>query len=209
MSNADAVEEKNGRAYIYYKKLKENDTTYLAGRFNSKGKFATTYGFLECRMHIVYPEGYQMAFWMMPAQEGGTTPGGIKDGTARDGAEIDIIEGNRQSDSYSCGLHWDGYGDAHQSNGEQVNASALHDQDFHVFGLEWSADYLKFYYDGKLTRTLDQPGLIPQVPHFLYFSGHCFGENTWVDGDVRSNTFIQNGGTAESYIDYARVYKRI
>ena len=76
MSNADAVEEKNGRAYIYYKKLKENDTTYLAGRFNSKGKFATTYGFLECRMHIVYPEGYQMAFWMMPAQEGGTTPGG-------------------------------------------------------------------------------------------------------------------------------------
>ena len=115
MSNADAVEEKNGRAYIYYKKLKENDTTYLAGRFNSKGKFATTYGFLECRMHIVYPEGYQMAFWMMPAQEGGTTPGGIKDGTARDGAEIDIIEGNRQSDNYSCGLHWDGYGDAHLS----------------------------------------------------------------------------------------------
>jgi hypothetical protein len=49
--------------------------------------------------------------------------------------------------------------------------------------------------------------LIPHTPHFIYFSGSCFGTNDWVDGDVRKNDFIQKGNTDKAYIDYVRVYK--
>ncbi|WP_309714712.1 glycoside hydrolase family 16 protein [Armatimonas sp.] len=208
-ADAQQVEEKDGNAYIYYRKSKTEDNTYFAGRFNSKGHFSTTYGYLEARMHLVKPDGYQVAFWMMPAQEGLTAPKGVTDGTANDGAEIDIIEGNKAGEQYSTGLHWDGYAKpAHKANGAMVKAPGLHTQEYHTIGFEWSPTVLKFYYDGKLVRTIDKPTLIPQVPHHIIFSGSCFGVNDWVTGNVLLNTFIQEGGTAKAYIDYVRVFKR-
>ncbi len=202
------VEEKDGNIFIKYRKSNMNDTVYMAGRFNSSGKFAPTYGFLECRMHIVKPNGHQMAFWMMPDGEGMKTGKGV-DGTANDGAEIDIMEGNK-SDAYSNGLHWDSYiKPAHKSNGALVKSPGIHDQEYHVYGFEWSATFLKFYFDGKVVREVTDPKLIPQVPHFIYFSGSCFGQNNWVDGDIRKNEFIQNGGIDKAYIDYVRVYQQL
>jgi beta-glucanase (GH16 family) len=208
-ADSEQVEEKDGNAFLYYRKSKTEDNTYFAGRFNSKKKFETTYGYLEARMHLVKPDGYQTAFWMMPDQEGLTAPKGVTDGTANDGAEIDIIEGNKAGDTYSTGLHWDGYAKpAHKSNGAMVKAPGLHTQEFHTIGFEWSPTALKFYYDGKLVRTIDKPILIPQVPHYIIFSGSCFGVNDWVTGTIFQNKLIQDGGTARAYIDYVRVFKR-
>jgi hypothetical protein len=56
---------------------------------------------------------------------------------------------------------------------------------------------------------MTDPKLIPHVAHFLYFSESCFGENNWLDGDVRKNEFIQNGGVAKSYVDYVRVFEAV
>ena len=205
-ADSNQVEEKNGNMYIYYRKSAISDTAYNAGRFNSKGKYAPTYGFLECRMHIVKPNGHQMAFWMMPEGNGMKAPEGV-DGTANNGCEIDIMEGNK-SDAYSNGLHWDGYAKpAHKSNGALVKTPDIHEQEYHVYGFEWTPTYLKFYYDGEVIREMREPKLIPHVAHFIYFSGSCFGENDWLDGDIRKNEFIQKGGIDKSYIDYVRVYK--
>jgi beta-glucanase (GH16 family) len=207
-SDHEQIEEKDGNAYIYYRKSNKHDSAYFAGRFNSKGKFAPTYGYLEARMHLIKPNGCQTAFWMMPNGEGSTAPKGVKDGTANDGAEIDIVEGNKNREAYSSGLHWDGYAKpAHKSNGAMIKAPKLYSEEYHVFGFEWTPTFLKLYYDGKLVRTIDKPTLIPHVPHYIYFSGSCFGESDWVDGDVRDNEFIQKGGTDKAYIDYVRVYK--
>ncbi len=201
------VEEKEGRAYIYYRKSNLSDTAYMAGRFNSNKKYAATYGFFECRMHIVKPDGHQTAFWMMPEGNGMKTGEGV-DGTANDGAEIDIIEGNK-TNLYSTGLHWDGYSKTtHKSNGKLIKTPGIHDTEFHIYGFEWSPDCLRFYIDGKVVREITDPKLIPHVPHFLYFSGSCFGQNDWVDGDIRKNEFIQRGGVDRAYIDYVRVYQR-
>jgi beta-glucanase (GH16 family) len=208
-ANDEQVEERDGNAFIYYRKSSLHDSAYFAGRFNSKDKFAPTYGYLECRMHLVKPDGYQTAFWMMPNGEGMSSKS-IKDGTANDGAEIDIVEGNKMRDAYSSGLHWDGYAKpAHKANGAMIKAPNLYSQEYHVFGFEWTATFLKFYYDGNLVRTINKPSLIPHVPHYIYFSGSCFGASDWVDGDVRKNEFIQKGNTAKAYIDYVRVYKSV
>lgn len=200
------VEEKDGNAHIYYRKSNLNDTTYMAGRFNSHKKYAPKYGFMESRIHLVKPNGYQMAFWMMPEGKGmaSTT---IPDGTANDGAEIDIVEGNKLH-AFSSGLHWDGYAKpAHKANGTLNEMPDLYQTEFHIFGFEWTPNYLRFYYDGKLIREMTDPKLIPQVAHFLYFSGSCFGKSDWVNGDVRQNEFIQKGGVAQAYVDYVRVYQ--
>lgn len=200
------VEEKDGNIFIYYKKSSINDTTFMAGRFNSKGKYAPTYGFLETRMHIVKPNGHQMAFWMMPEGNGMKAPEGV-DGTANDGAEIDIIEGTK-ANAYSLGLHWDGYAKpAHKSNGGLIKTPDIHNTEYHTYGFEWAPTYLKFYYDGNLVKQMTDPKLIPHVAHYLYFSGSCFGENNWLDGDIRYNEFIKHGGIDKAYIDYVRVFK--
>ena len=89
-----------------------------------------------------------------------------------------------------------------------VSAPGLHTQEYHTIGFEWSPTVLKFYYDGNLVRTIDKPTLIPQVPHYIIFSGGCFGVNDWVTGNVLQNKFIQDGGTARASIDYVRVFKR-
>jgi beta-glucanase (GH16 family) len=205
-ADENQVEEKDGKVYIYYRKSNLNDTTYMAGRFNSHKKYAPTYGFMESRIHLVKPNGYQMAFWMMPEGKGmasATTP----DGTANDGAEIDIVEGNKLN-AFSSGLHWDGYAKpAHKSNGSLNKMLDLYETEYHIFGFEWTPTYLKFYYDGKLIRTMTDPKFIPKVAHFLYFSGSCFGKSDWVDGDVRQNEFIQKGGVEKAYVDYVRVYQ--
>jgi beta-glucanase (GH16 family) len=205
-SDNNQVEEKNGNAYIYYRKSTLNDTTYMAGRFNSHKKYAPTYGFMESKIHLVKPNGYQMAFWMMPEGKGmssETTP----DGTANDGAEIDIVEGNKLN-SFSSGLHWDGYAKpAHKANGKSIKMPDLYEAEYHTFGFEWSPTFVRWYYDGEMIREVTDLKLIPQVAHYLYFSGSCFGKSDWVDGDVRVNEFIQKGGVAEAYVDYVRVFQ--
>jgi len=157
-------------------------------------------------MHVVKPDGYQTAFWMMP-QGNGMTSEGI-DGTANDGAEIDIVEATKLH-AYSLGLHWDGYAKpAHKANGRLIKAPNMHDTEYHIYGFQWTPTFLKFYFDGKVVATMDNPKLIPHVAEYIYFSGSCFGANDWLDGDIRKNELIQKGNTAKAYIDYVRVYKQ-
>lgn len=206
-ADSNQVEEKNGNIYIYYRKSNLHDTAYNAGRFSSKNKYAPTYGFLECRMHVVKPNGHQTAFWMMPNEGVGMkNPEGV-DGTANDGAEIDIVEATK-ANAYSLGLHWDGYAKpAHKSNGRLIKVPNMHDVEYHVYGFEWTPTFLKFYFDGKVVAEMTDPKLIPHMAHFIYFSGSCFGENNWLDGDIRKNQYIQSGNTDKAYIDYIRVFK--
>jgi beta-glucanase (GH16 family) len=206
-SNTNQVEEKNGNIYIYYSKASEiNSKSYYAGRFNSKDKYSTLYGFLEAKIHLVKPNGYQTAFWLMPYSGQSMSNSNYHDGTAGDGSEIDIVEGNKLH-SYSLGLHWDGYGDHHKGAGTTVSAKNMHDVEYHIFGLEWSKSFLKYYYDGRVVWQTSDPKAISHFAEYILFTGMCWGESDWVNGDVTKNTFIQNGGVDKAYIDYVRVYK--
>lgn len=210
-ANPNQVQEKDGNINIYYRKASAiSSNAYYAGRFNSKDKYSTAYGFFETKMHVVKPDGHQTAFWLMPNSGLGMTNAGPlagHDGTAADGAEIDIIEGNKLN-TYSCGLHWDGYGAAHKGAGNgSVKANKMHDTAYHVFGLEWSTTFLKYYFNGRLVWQTSDPKAITHVAEYILFTGMCWGDDDWVNGDITKNTFIQNGGIDRAYIDYVRVYK--
>jgi beta-glucanase (GH16 family) len=207
-ARTEDVEERDGKAYIYYSKDQSIEKKYYAGRFESKYKYAKTFGYFEVRMHIVEPFGHQTAFWMMPNQEGTTAPNNVIDGTAKDGAEIDIIEGNINSDTYSTGLHWDGYGADHKSKGLKIDANGLFTEEYHTYGFEWSPTFIKWYYDGELVRTETDSKFIALVDHHLYFTGSVFGESsTWVTKYIGNYDLLNNGGRDEAYIDWVRVYE--
>lgn len=149
-SAADAVAVKDGVLSITtYTK----DGKHYTGFLSTKGKFETTYGYIEAAIRFKTTPGQWGAFWMMPP-----TMGKPLGDPATAGTEIDIVE-HRASDKkgedlcgmYVINLHWDGYGKDHKTKGTKVTPafSALPlPGEWHTYALHWTPERYTFYYDG-------------------------------------------------------------
>ncbi|MFI5694722.1 family 16 glycosylhydrolase [Kribbella sp. NPDC051586] len=176
-------------------------TVYTGGGMDSKGKFDYTYGTLEARVHIPPTNGHLGAVWALPTN--GLAPGGVVDGTARDGAEMDIMESNSQADQYNTSLHWDAFsGPDHQSSAATATAPALHTTWYHTFGLTWTADKLEYTYDGTVVRTVTDPVKISQVKEYPVLSHEIL--DAWADGSIHDEVF---DSTSNMYVDYIRIWQ--
>ncbi|MEV5979483.1 glycoside hydrolase family 16 protein [Streptomyces sp. NPDC052114] len=174
---------------------------FSGGRIDSQGKFTYTHGTLEARVHTpARTNGHLAAVWLQA--DAGLTPGGTVDGTARDGAEIDVTETNFQADKYSATLHWDGYGADHRSSSTVADAPGLHGTWYHTFGLTWTPTRMQFLYDGTVVRTVTDPELISQVKEFPILSHEVL--DNWADGSVHDEVFDWN---STMYVDYIRVWQ--
>lgn len=185
----DNVWTEDGKLVIKYTK----DWAHRVGAISTRDTFETTYGYFEASIKVVGGgQGLQSCFWMMPEYIHGY------DGTGNDGLEIDILESNKADDKYSITIHHDGYGEYHQGSGRVVNAPGIH-EGFNTYALDWTPDYLKFYYNGKLVRTIDDPTKIPHVDEYMILSGSFF-VNGWVEGDLDEAEL-----PAYMYVDWVRV----
>ncbi len=174
--------------------IKHDANTMYCGSINSNNKYEPTYGYLEARIQIAdTTKSTHTAFWTQ-----GDNMENV-DGTGNDGAEIDIFESAWFADSTKAVVHIDGYASDHQANTRAYSASGLH-SGYHVFGLEWTADSLKIYYDGVLKTTYS--GIwVPQVPEYLWLSdGASFG-------DVGTFTSEPIGWLTSAKVDYVRVWQ--
>jgi beta-glucanase (GH16 family) len=156
-SVADAARVKDGALTITtYTK----DGKHCTGFLTTKGKFETTYGYIEAAIRFNSMPGEWGAFWLMTSSIG--QPAGDP---AKAGTEIDIVE-HRASDSkgqdirdtYVINLHWDGYGKNHKTEGITVKPgfSAMPlPGEWHTYALHWTPERYTFYYDGveKWTTT--------------------------------------------------------
>ena len=118
-----------------------------SGAVRTNGRFHAGYGYYEASIKFPVAPGTWGAFWMMCGNVAGV------DGSAADGAEIDIIESiNNEANACNHALHWDGYGDDHKQAGPgQFFDKNIYDGQFHTFGLERTPEYYVFYIDGKET----------------------------------------------------------
>lgn len=177
--------------------LKRNSAAeYSGGRIDSQDKREFTYGSFEARIHTPYQTaGHLAAFWLQSPATGNV------DGSARDGAEIDIVETSHQADTYPVTVHYDGYGAAHRSTTADVGAPGLHSSWYHTYKLEWTPTALKFFYDGTQVRTITDPNLISQVQEFPILSHEILAG---ADGSV-ADAALDPSSTV--YVDYIRVWQ--
>ena len=194
---ADNVSVQGGTLALAISKLAEN--SYGGSRVDTQGKYDFTFGTIEQRVHVPPTTGHLAALWLQAAN--GLTPGGVTDGTARDGAEIDIAETFSPDDEYGVTIHWDGYGAAHQESNQVVQAPGLHESYFHTFTTEWTNDYLNFYFDGTLVRSITDPILISQVPEFIILSNEVI---PYAQGNITTSPL---DSSADVYVDYVRVWQ--
>ena len=114
---------------------------YTSARLRTLHKVYTKYGRIEAKMQLPNVLGCWPAFWMLP-EENYQGKGWPYSG------EIDIMENKgRQGKITSGALHYsDNGGHAYRTNTVTLASSI---QNWHVYAIEWNAEEIRWFADGK------------------------------------------------------------
>lgn len=176
---------------------------YYTGMIATAGKAEFKYGYFECRAILPKASGMWSAFWMMNGDVYET------ENLGHDGAEIDVFESmyykNRffgTGDAILCGIHYDGYGEAHKYDrlGEYF-ADDPYEQ-FNTYGVEWNENECIFYINGIETGRITGDA-VSHNPEYLILSCEVAGDNAVPDNKEIS---LKGDECAEFIVDYVRVY---
>lgn len=135
------IKVNNGRLYITC--YKAADGKIYSGRVYGKEAQGFKYGIFEAKIKLPKGKGTWPAFWMMPSNNDFAANPWPKCG------EIDIMEEVGFNANYtSSSLHTQAYNHniGTQKTAERLTPGA--EDDFHVYRLEWTADYIKTFVDG-------------------------------------------------------------
>ena len=177
--------------------FKEEGKVY-SGRVYAKVKEGWTYGYIEASIKLPKGKGTWPAFWMMPVNFRSWPADG----------EIDIMEEVGYHPNYvSSSLH----ANAHvHSNGTQVTHEMYckgAEGEFHTYAIEWTAQNITTFVDGKKQLSYDNRGLGRDDwpyndPFYVIFNlawGGDWGGSQGVD---------ENALPATMEVDYVRVFQK-
>jgi beta-glucanase (GH16 family) len=175
---------------IITKKESYLGSNYTSARLKTSGKFSFKYGKVEFRAKMPSGGGIWPALWMLGDNIG--TVGWPACG------EIDIMEhlGNQSNKIYAT-LHYSGHsGGSGDSSTTLISNAAT---EFHIYTLEWRADYIKFYVDNQLFKTVTNSASLPFNQKFFLIINCAIGGDFGgsIDPNFVSSTFE---------VDYVRVY---
>ena len=163
---------------------------YTGGGVISKTAFG--YGYYESKMRVLAGKGWHSSFWLMKHNGSGGT-----DISAGD-LELDIIE-NDSVDLTSYGITTHKWKGGHQAYGHKKVAT-LPLSDYHVYGCEYTADAVKYFFDGNLVQTTDIASL-PQGDVNIWLTSIASGlGNTDSVDDSRLPGHVD--------YDYVRFYRK-
>lgn len=178
-------------------------SSFTSSKIITKGLYSRTYGRFEARMRMPTGNGLWPAFWMLNTNNNWPTTG-----------EIDIMEYRGDQTEITQGtLHYGSASPNNQYDGDSYTNSAGLDQDFHIYAVEWTADDIKWYFDGILFKTetknpnsLDpasnNAAVWPWTSDFYIILNMAVGG--WFTGTTNAADIVLTKPTFE--IDYVRVY---
>ncbi len=170
------------------------DYNYTSAWFESKQLFQYGYFEIRCKLPAVYK--IWPAFWLY-SQDGNNWYN-----------EIDIFETGSNKNKVTNNVHWHIY----KANGEmglsgnydyEILSNSI-DDNYHIYGLEWTPDEIVWYIDNAEVRRFPCNNFTPNHPsklitnlaidNFLDQNKNCLPPPYW--------------SSAEMAIDYIRVYKK-
>lgn len=169
---------------------------FTSGRIKTQGLFGQAYGRIEARLKTPSGPGIWPAFWML-GEDITTNPWPAC-------GEIDIMELRGQEPYIINGtLHGPGYSGGNSVTKTYTLADGRFDTDYHIYAVEWGADYIDFFVDDYLYNRLTPADLagewVYNKPFFLIFNIAVGG--TYVGFPTSGTSFPQS-----MVIDYVRVY---
>ncbi|MGI6248164.1 MAG: glycoside hydrolase family 16 protein [Acutalibacteraceae bacterium] len=210
----------NGYLYLRtdYKPEGRFGPGWYSGAIETRGLFEKAYGYYECRAICPGAAGLWGAFWTFAHGVGSI------DGSGADGAEIDIMESpfyahpkKQMRNSVTHAVHFDGYGEAHQSVLIGAYKAVNPYTEFNTYGLEWNENEYIFYINGVETDRIGGK-YVSQVEEWLLLTVEVGGNNA-VPGANEAGV-VEIGGNGiitanpddlfpvDMVVDYVRVYDR-
>ncbi|MFA5850466.1 MAG: glycoside hydrolase family 16 protein [Bacteroidales bacterium] len=184
---------------------------YTSGRLDTKDKLAITYGRIEIRGKLPVGKGLWPAYWLYPQNRDWQMEYVMSEAVANGRessipeyrpwySEIDIMEflGHEPKVMYAT-FHYYSFQGVKKTSSATVNGDVSYADDFHLYVLEWEADVIRWYLDGKLIHTATEG--VPHNDHFLILNTAIGG--SWPGNPDSTTVFPQFHD-----IDYVRVYKR-
>lgn len=194
---------KEGKLHIAALKKTYENMQYTSARLTTYDRFLMQYGKIEVRAKLPEGKGTWPAIWMLPE-------------TIRTNeeewplcGEIDIMEHvGKDQNMVHVSLHSELYN--HIKNTQVTHFERLADvfNDFHLYGIEWDTNSIKFYIDNKLFyeaikgengKVDSNEGWPFEKPYYLILN-LAIGGN-W--GGVIDDTIFPS----EMQVDYVRMYK--
>lgn len=196
---------KDGKLHIAALKKDYGNMQYTSARLTTYDRFLIQYGKIEVRAKLPEGKGTWPAIWMLPETIR------TKEEEWPLCGEIDIMEHvGKDPNMVHVSLHSKLYN--HIQNTQITHFERLTDvfNDFHLYGIEWTTDSIKFFIDNKLfyEATKGENGKVTanegwpfEKPYYLILN-LAIGGN-W-GGDVDDTIF-----PAEMKIDYVRMYQTV
>ena len=127
----------DGALYIVARK---DGSEVISARMNSRESWL--YGYFEAAIWLPKGKGTWPAFWMMPDDQSKGWPAC---------GEIDIMEEvGVDADITSSSIHCESYNHVKNTQKTAARRTPGAENEYHVYALEWTADYIKTYVDGVL-----------------------------------------------------------
>ena len=170
--------------------------TVYSIRMNTKRYWQ--YGWFEARIKVTDVPGSWPAFWMMP-QNYKTWPG--------DG-EIDIMEyaiSTQGKNKSSSSIHCNAFNWPAGTQKTHVQSVANAATEYHVYALEWTAEEMKFYVDGKQHLVFKNDG--KGYDHWPFDAPFYLKLNLAYGGNM-GGKMDESQLPAIYEVDYVRVFKK-
>jgi len=157
---------------------------YTSGMINTWHSFSQEYGYFEIKADLPQGQGLWPAFWLMP--EDGSWP-----------PELDVFEvlGNDPSKLYTT-VHTNASGS--HTMATQGNTVADTSSGYHTYGVDWGADKITFYFDGKEVYETATPADMHKPMYMI--------ANLAVGGSWPGSPDSTTPWPAEMKIDYIRAW---
>lgn len=193
--------QQDGKGNLLITAIKENfaGSGFTSARIKTQGKFSHGYGRYEARIKTPTGPGIWPAFWMLGDN--------INTVSWPQCGEIDILEqkGNQSHITYGT-VHGPGYAGGNSIGKSYALQNGRFDADYHIYAVEWGADYVDFFVDDYLYQRItpnDVTGEWVYNHDFFLILNVAVGGN-FVGFPTSGTPFPQT-----MFVDYVRVYKQI
>ena len=165
--SADQVWARDGLLQVGFAPLPKGDRQYRCGEIQTRQ--ALGFGTYEARLKTPSGSGLNAAFF---------TYIGPQQGKPHDEIDFEILlrdTSHVDTTTFVNGVSGDGEIGSGQSHALPHGS----DEDFVTFAFNWEPDRLRFYINGQLVRTMEDPSTIPSNAQRIFFS--LWGSDTLTD----------------------------
>ncbi|MHA6692683.1 family 16 glycosylhydrolase [Devosia sp. A449] len=165
--SSDQVTASDGLLQVGFAPLAKGDREHRCGELQTRQAYG--YGTYETRLKTPSGSGLNASFF---------TYIGPQQGKPHDEIDFEVLlrnTGQVDTTTFVNGKSGDGTTGSGQSHALPVPS----DGGFITYAFTWEPDRIRFYLDGKLVRTMDDPKTIPSNPQRMFFS--LWGSDTLTD----------------------------